>query len=188
MLKSDDSLIAEAGNVLPKLTAESKFAKAHNEAENREIEYLVSKFRYNNVMGSDKSRELLSALADSEYDEIWESDMRYIIDEKWSRLSAFVTTYSILHFLFLLYLSVYATALLDNPLARLIVFILSLLFYSFEVLQMVVEGLNYFAEVWNYFDLMGTLIFIVHTILLHFEVFGGETGHGSELLAIAVFL
>ena len=148
----------------------------------------MSKFRYNNVMGSNKSRELLTALAESEYDEIWESDMRYVIDEKWARLSVFVTTYSVLHFLFLLYLSVYATALLDNQIARLVVFVLALCFYSFEVLQMFVEGLNYFTELWNYFDLMGTLLFIVHTALLHFGVFGGATGHGAELLAVAVFL
>ena len=187
VLKDDAAIIAEGGNVLGRQFAEEKFAKGR-EIEHREVEYLVSKFRYNNVMGSNKSRELLTALAESEYDEIWESDMRYVIDEKWARLSVFVTTYSVLHFLFLLYLSVYATALLDNQIARLVVFVLALCFYSFEVLQMFVEGLNYFTELWNYFDLMGTLLFIVHTALLHFGVFGGATGHGAELLAVAVFL
>ena len=59
--------------------------------------------------------------------------MRYVVDEKWKRLRWLVQGYSIAHFVYLIYISIYATEFLDNLAARGIALGLACLFYSVEI-------------------------------------------------------
>ena len=153
-----------------------------------ELAYLISRFSFNPVMGSNDSTSLLHLLKDTGLDSIWTTDFKYIIDYKWKKASVFLQTFSILHFLYLIAISVYATSYIDRTGFRAICFILTILFSLYEVLQIVAEGVYYFSEVWNLLDISGYVTFVIHTVLY---MTGGIT-HGSmtfkAILSLAILL
>ena len=144
------------------------------ETKQREVEYLVTKFKYNSEPGSHESLQLLEAMENCEYEELWSSNLRYIVDEKWKRLRVPVQALAIAHFVYLILISIYATAFIDDMSVRAIALILAFFFYSIEIVQMKICGLEYFLDVWNYFDLFGTLTFVIHSFLMYTPVLNSE--------------
>ena len=55
-----------------------------------ELAYLISRFSFNPVMGSNDSTSLLHLLKDTGLDSIWTTDFKYIIDYKWKKASVFL--------------------------------------------------------------------------------------------------
>ena len=106
------------------------------EAEKKEVEMLVSRFKFNTELGSQDSLDFLEAMDECEMDEIWHTSFRYIIDSKWKKARVFIQGLAIAHLLYLVLLTVYATAFLHSNVYRGVIFALTLFFYSFEILQM----------------------------------------------------
>ena len=57
--------------------------------EMMDLTYLVSSFNYNAKMGSRSSIEFLQTLLDSRIDSIWNTDFRYLIENRWSKAKDF---------------------------------------------------------------------------------------------------
>ena len=184
-ITGNPEIITLEGDVITNQEASPYFLDAV-ETKQREVEYLVTKFKFNSAPGSRESLELLETMENCEYEELWSSNLRYIVDEKWKRLRFYVQGVAIAHFLYLILISIYATAFLDNLAARGIALALACLFYSIEIVQMCINGFEYFKDIWNYFDMFGTLTFVVHSILMFTPTLGPQSN--TMILAIAVFL
>ena len=51
---------------------------------------------------------------------------------------------------------------------------------------MLISGSSYFLDPWNYFDMFGTLAFVIHSILMYTPILNPNSN--TMILAIAVFL
>ena len=139
-IQSDIETLELTGDVLNRIDVKHMYEVPNGmsedefEEEKKEVEFLVSRFKYNTVLGSQDSLDFLEAMDECEHDDIWNTSFRYIIDHKWFQARRYIRGLAVAHLLYLLLLTVYATAFLKSDAYSIVIFCLTLLFYSFEVL------------------------------------------------------
>ena len=156
-----------------------------DEGDHREIISLNSKFRYNSALGSQESIDFLKMLCESSLDEIWDTNVKYVIEEKWQRVRAKIIAHSVGHLLYLILISLYVTISFGNVAFASVCFVLSGLNYLYEIVQMYAERGDYFTDFWNYLDFLGTFLFMLHCILVWAGVLGSN---GDALIGFAILL
>ena len=108
-----------------------------------------------------------------------------MIEEKWAKVRTKIILHSCLHLLFLVVISLYVSLAFGNFTFAIVCFVLTFINYLYEIVQLYAERLDYFTDFWNYLDFSGTLLFILHCILVWVGVLGTE---GDALIGFALFL
>ena len=124
-------------------------------------------------------------LLETNIEQIWDTNVRYVIEEKWAKVRTKIILHSCLHLLFLVVISLYVSLAFGNFAFAVVCFVLTLINYLYEIVQLYAERLDYFTDFWNYLDFSGTLLFILHCILVWAGVLGTE---GDALIGFALFL
>ena len=136
------------------------------EKEKKELLIMHSKFKYSAILGSATSIEFLILLRECKLSSIWETNIRYLIEEKWRRTRWFTILISVLHLGYIVLASIYATAAMDSPGYRAFIFTLTLLWYLQELFEIFAEHEQYFQSIWSYLDFFGTQFFMLHCALV----------------------
>ena len=160
VLTSESNVLKKADYAAYKLNLDEG-----DEKDKKELICMNSKFRYNPIVGSSESIELVRLLMESKVDTIWKTNIKHVIEEKWRIVRWFIVFHALLHLSYLVLISIYVTLFFDNFLLALVAFVLSACMYIFELFQLYAERLNYLDDFWNYLDFFGTLLFMLHIIL-----------------------
>ena len=124
-------------------------------------------------------------MKNSKVDQIWQTDFRYMIDRKWDGVKNRVLVFSVFHLIFLFMATIYATTSVGNVTFMAIMLVWTVIYVIYEGLQIAAQGLSYFADLWNYFDLFGLLLFLLHLVFLS-SGFENESSDANPLLATGI--
>ncbi|CDW79600.1 wd40 repeat-containing protein [Stylonychia lemnae] len=126
----------------------------------KEIQFLTSQIKLNLTPGSNESLKIMRHLATAD-PEIFRTNMKVIIDYKWSLFKKILQLQSFIYYVYLIL--VWLQILYNNaPVITAIVQVSTGLLLIYEGLQCYANSSYYLYDFWNYFDLSGFIILFLH--------------------------
>lgn len=106
------------------------------------------------VPGSKQSLSFISSLLDAQ-DEIFDTKIRYIIEEKWEHCVGDLMQQSLIYLGYIIMISSHISVLSDSLGLVYAIFAFQILYFLFsEVPDMIDDFVEYFKDITNYFDMI----------------------------------
>ena len=103
-------------------------------ASRRSNELFVSKFWYNDYLGSRESIDTLTALAYNDNSGVWTAPLtQAYLDRKWKRLLPILMVQATLYYCFLLLISVYSTSYVESFWLSITTLVMSIVYVGLEL-------------------------------------------------------
>ena len=118
-------------------------------------------------LGSDGSVAFLEAISDCAYDEIFRSRLlNVLLMDKWEKIKRAIFAQGSLYILYLIQLSIHTVLLQDNKWFLILLFIVHVLLFLYEVLQIATDFIEYWFDMWNLLDQLRGLSFTIYAFLV----------------------
>ena len=108
------------------------------------------------VPGSDQSISLIEVLLEAQ-DEVFDTKIIYIIEDKWDRVVGYLQFLSIVFIVYILILSCHITFYQNNRFIVYGIFAFQILYFTILQLPYLIKQQQYFYEASNWLDLMSTI-------------------------------
>lgn len=140
-------------------------------------------FDLNMTLGSSKSVDFLESLIKCKNDRIFETKLiRLILETKWEKVRIYMYLQAFLYYCYMVTLTLFATVELNNQSFLIYPFGFNIVLFIYEAYQMYSGGTDYFKELWNYVDIVRSLLFVIYSILIWNEVIPNE----SDFLVVII--
>lgn len=117
-------------------------------------------------IGTDGSIDFLESLLECPYPEIFRTKLlREILLNKWQKLKWAIYIQGILYIFYLVQLSFYCIFFRDSPMYLIVLFIVHVFLFLYEVIQITTDFYDYWLDVWNILDQLRGISFTLFCFL-----------------------
>ena len=161
----------------------SSFAKELFSNDGQALEFLQTYFSLNLEIGSSDSLQLINCMIDSKNEQIFNSNfIQTILKFKWQKVRTILYAQAIVYIIYLILLSAYSS--LGNMAVLNTCFAFNLILVLYEILQVFCSGPDYFKDLWNYIDMIRSIIMTVIWV----RDLGNYFSTQDNLIALVVFI
>lgn len=147
----------------------SNFFKSNPVNGTVKISFLVSTIRLNLEIGSDESIKFLDSLLKSSNTEIFKTKfIQTILYDKWNHISWIPYLNGIISVIYQISLSVYIVK--KDYLYLEIAFGSNILLFIYEIIQMIIDLIEYWKDFWNYINITLAGFFFVYFYFVYIEL------------------
>lgn len=134
-------------------------------------------------IGTPDSIEFLESLVDCTSDQIFRSKiLQALLLDKWDRVKWAVYAQGALYILYMVLLSFYCVLFKQNTWYLVVLLVVHILLFLYEVSQIITDPIDYWKDMWNILDQLRGISFSVYAIM----VWGG-TDSNDVLLTVIIF-
>ncbi|OMJ94849.1 hypothetical protein SteCoe_1872 [Stentor coeruleus] len=142
-------------------------------------------FKLNMNLGSSEGIDFMESLANCKNEKIFETPLvRMILEEKWKKARFVMYGQALLYMAFVITLAYYSTLELNSSSFIIIPAGINGALLLYEIYQMFAGGLDYFKDVWNYIDLIRSILFFIFAIFVWVELFDNNTNFLALIILI----
>ncbi|OMJ83685.1 hypothetical protein SteCoe_15356 [Stentor coeruleus] len=137
---------------------------AENNVKDKRISFLISTIRMNLEIGSQESLDFLKSLIKCSNTDIFKTKfIQTILNEKWKKVRHLMYLNSLIFVFYLLSLSIYIIT--KDSLYLKIALVWNVLSFLYEIMQMIIDFIEYWKDVWNYIDISRAGFFYLYFYL-----------------------
>jgi hypothetical protein len=142
------------------------------------VKFSQSAVRISTTLGSEESVSYLSSLIQAGNTDIFRSQfVKFLLEDKWQNVKWFAILMALFYLSYLVMLTLYTIQ--QDEWKMIVLFIQNAVLLTFELYQLLISHMHYFANIWNCLDLVRLGLFIVFASLNH---------SSSELLMVLTLL
>lgn len=168
----------EDSEVLPKIVKSKRYFKPPErfveeykyKYEEVAIEFMQSFVKINTRLGASDSLEFMKSLIECKNDEVYCSNLiKIILEDKWRTIRWLLVVETLLYLVYLFMVCKFALYG-GNRTYLIIPFVINIVLFLYEILQMIASKGMYFTSFWNYIDMLRFLMFTLYCIFVKFGV------------------
>jgi hypothetical protein len=153
--------------------------------EGNAIVFAQSAFRISMNMGSQESTDYLESLIKCPNESIYGTKVvQMILRQKWAKVQLFLILQALFYVMYLVLLALYSSVYFQDRVFLLWPFLVSFALFSYEILQMYYDGMEYLEDPWNYVDLVRSILLFVYAVS---EWFGLGLWDDEVLILLMMF-
>ena len=136
------------------------------------------------IPGSNESLEFVQSLIECTNNKIYDTEIiKLLLEEKWKKSQWIMFIIAFIYLSFTVLLSIYTISYKDSTTFIIGPFVIECVLFIYEIVQIVINKVEYFKDVWNWVDLGKTALFIAYFVLVQ-----KEHDEKDSLLAIVLFI
>lgn len=146
----------------------------------------TSAIRMNFIDGSQESIDFITSLLNCGNKEIFKTKyIQTILNQKWKKLRVYQLFQLMVYGMYLISMSVFLIFFYKNLIAYSLLLGIAGLLFIYDIVQICSNFTLFWKDIWNYFDLSRTLLYIIYSISFFFDVW---VNISNELMTAICFI